>query len=354
MSAPDISRIDFFRDLILALIALHFGRLFPTLKSPSADLTGKVAIVTGGNSGIGLQIALELAKQGSTVYLACRNVIKAEEAVSRITSQIPASKGRVQCLLLDTSSLKSVHAFASDWGMLNTKIDLLFHNAGIGSTIAGQEYSTDGFPLIYATNFLGSFLLTYLLETHLSADARIIMTSSAAQYGSAFSPKFSLSSIKADLEPGYHVPVTRSKPSEPASDLAAYIQTKAMQVAFVKLLQNHIDRKAAEAGTQNRRLVFASSPGFTQTPIFAKGRRTGFSENLVAWLSAIVAVDVSQGAATSVWLACTNDDAVVGGGMGGGYWDRMTRTVSSIDMMSKEMVERFWLRWEADAGVKWR
>ena len=68
----------------------------------------------------------------------------------------------------------------------------------------------------------------------------------------------------------------------------------------------------------------------------------------------VLAVDVSQGAATGVWLACTNDEAVGGQGMGGGYWYRMTRRLSNIDMMTKETVERFWVRWEADAGVQWR
>lgn len=358
MSASPISRVYYVRDLLLALVGLACGRLFATLKPRPVDLTGKVAIITGGNSGIGLQIALDLARQGSTVYLACRNMSKAEEAVSLILSEIPTAKGRVKALLLDTSSLASVRDFAKDWEPLNTKIDLLFHNAGIGSVPAGQDFSPDGFPILYATNFLGSFLLTYLLEPCLSADARIILTSSTGQYAGAFSSNFSLSSIKETLEPGFHAPALGTGAGNSAPDGAVYSQTKVMQVAFAKLLQNHFDRKAAEADLQSRKIAHAFSPGFTLTPIFGKITETNFFADPIWWLlkmtNTVLAVDVSQGAATGVWLACTNDEAVGGQGMGGGYWYRMTRRLSNIDMMTKETVERFWVRWEADAGVQWR
>ena len=353
MTASNVSRFDFFRDLILAMTALALGRLFPTMKSPPADLTGKVSIVTGGNSGIGLEIALEIARRGSTVYLACRNASKGEDAVSQIVAQVPESKGRVRLLTLDTSSLDSVRAFARKWETLDTKIDLLFHNAGISNAPAGQEFSPDGFPMIYATNFLGSFLLTHLLEPHLSTNARVIMTSSTGQYGSGFTSDFSLGRIVQSLEPGFHVPESK----RPAPESAVYGNTKGMQVAFAKLLQRYFDRKSAETGLRSRKAVHAFTPGFTATPIFGKAE-SGFFVDPLFWLLkmtyAVVAVDVGQGAATGVYLACTDDEMVVGEGAGGGYWDRMTPRVSKIDMMSKDEVERLWVRWEADAGVEWR
>ena len=342
MSVPTITRLYFFRDRLLGLFGLFCGRLLPTLETPSADLTGKTAIITGGNSGIGLQIALDLARQGATVYLACRNASKAQEAVFQIVAKVPASEGRVKSSTLDTSSLTAVRVFAERWTSSKTKIDFLFHNAGIGTAPAGQDFSVDGFPMFYAANFLGSFLLTHLLEPFLSADVRIILSSSWGQYGSSFSSTFSLDSIKGKSEPGYHIPTAILKAGKTPPDDVPYMQTKAMQVAFARLLQNHFDRKAAEAGVENRRVVHAFSPGLTFTPMTAK-----------IMVSAL-AVDVNQGAATGVWLASTDDDGVIGKGMGGGYWDRMTRRVSSVDMMSKEMVERFWVRWEADAGVEWR
>ena len=358
MSSYSVSQFAIFRDSIRVTLTLPFGGLLPKLQLPTADLTGKVAIVTGGNSGIGFAIALELARQGSTVYLACRTISKADEAVSQIESQVPASKGRVKSLILDTSSLDSVRAFASNWETLNTKIDLLFHNAGIGAPPAGHAMSADGFPLVYATNFLGSFLLTHLLEPHLSSTARIIMTSSSGQYKAVFRSDFSLSSIKDDIEPGFHVAKGSTNLQKAASTSPAYMQTKGMQVAFAKLLQNHFDRKAAEAGAKHHRIAHAYGPGLITTPLFDKFSRASFFADPLFWilvpLMGSLGLDASQGAVTGVWLASTKDEAVVGEGMGGGYWDRMSRWLSTIDAFSKEELERFWVRWEADAGVQWR
>ena len=360
MSTLYVSHFEYFRDLAIATAALALGRLLPTLKSPQVDLSSKVALVTGSNSGIGLEIALQLARQGCTVFLACRNISKAEAAVSHIISQVPASEGFLRSLVLDTSSLESVRSFVTHWNTLNTRIDLLFHNAGISAVPAGQEFSADGFPMIYATNFLGSFLLTYLLEPHLSSDARIILTSSAAQYTCDYTSNFSLGRIVERLEAGFHLPAAAVKSGKTIPDSAAYGQTKGMQVAFAKLLQRYFDRKVVEAGLRNRRVVHASSPGFTFTPIFGKLQENGFFEDPVFWLmrmtNTMVAVDVSQGAATGMYsyLACNDDEGVVGKAAGGAYWDRMTRRISNIDMMSKDTVERLWVRWEVDAGVEWR
>ena len=360
MSSYNVSQFAIFIDSLRVTITLPIGSLLPKLKLPTVDLTGKVAIVTGGNSGIGLAIALELARQGSTVYLACRTVSKADEAISQIESQVPASKGRVKSLKLDTSSLDSVRAFARNWETTldNTKIDFLFHNAGIGAHPAGQAMSPDGFPLVYATNFLGSFLLTYLLEPHLSSTARVIMTSSSGQYKAVLGTGFSLRSIKDAVEPGFHVAKGSTDPEKAASTSDAYMQTKAMQVAFAKLLQNHFDRKAAETGAPDRRIAHAYGPGLISTAIFDKFTRASFlADPLYAILNPAIGVlglNASQGAVTGVWLATTKDEAVVGTGMGGGYWDRMSRWASSIDAFGKEDLERFWVRWEADAGVQWR
>ena len=358
MSAYNVSQFAVSCDQIRVMLTLPFGALLPKLEPPPVDLTGKTAIVTGANSGIGLGIALRLAGQGCTVYLACRNISKADEAVSQIESQVPISKGRIRSLVLDISSLDSVRAFASHWKTLSIKIDLLFHNAGIGASPEGQIMSADGFPMVYATNFLGSFLLTYLLESHLSSTARVILISSGGQYNSALSSDFSLASIKNDIEPGFHVAKGSKDVQKDASTSNAYFQSKAMQVAFAKLLQDHFDRKAAETSVKDRRIVHAFGPGLVATPVFDKFPKPSFFRNPLYWILNLsmnaLGLDVSQGAATGVWLACTEDEAVVGKGMGGAYWDRMARWLSSIDVMSKENVERFWVRWEADAGVEWR
>ena len=136
------------------------------------------------------------------------------------------------------------------------------------------------------------------------------------------------------------------------------MQTKAMQVAFAKLLQNHFDRKAAEAGAKDRRIAHAYGPGLISTSIFEKFSRASFVADplysMLVPLMAVLGLDPSQGAVTGVWLASTKEEAVVGKGMGGGYLDLFSLLSSTIDAFSKEDLERLWVRWEADAGVQWR
>ena len=360
MSHHPSSRYEYYRDYALGQLNLVIGRLLPGLKVPDADLSGKTAIVTGGNSGIGHQIALELVERGATVYIACRNASKADEAVTGIRSQVTSSADRVKALSLDTSSLASVRTLAEEWiarGDGGKTIDLLFHNAGCGSAPPDQKFTSDGFPFIYSTNFLGSFLLTYLLEDCLAPDARINFTTSTGQYQGSLLPMFSLNSIKDRVEPGFHAPAGAVVDGKEPSGADFYVNTKTMQVAFAKLLQQRFDRKANEAGTKSRRILHSFTPGFTMTPIFSKVTVRSVMEDPIWWVLQVtttLATHVAQGTATGVWLATTQDEDVVGEGKGGAYWDRMTRRVSKVDVMDWETVDRLWIRWEADAGIEWR
>ena len=356
MSSSTVSLVHVYRDLVLSMLNAFCGRLYPTLHPPPADLTNKTAIVTGANSGLGFQIALELVRQKATLYLACRNASKAQEAVSQITSAVPNSVDRVKFLLIDTSSLTSVRKCAEEWKNAESKIDFLFHNAGIGSD-PGQPFTSDGLPITYVTNLLGSFLLTQILEPSLSNEARIIFTSSLSNYTSDFVPTFSLETVRNRLEPGFHAPDAAVKANGGADDVVVYGHTKAMQIVFAKLLQSRWDAAAEVSGRENERVAHAFSPGFTSTPALPRLktlRVEGKFAFRVLCAATALATDVSQGAATGVWLATTRDEAVVGEGMGGGYWERMTRRATTVDLMGTEMLERFWIRWEADAGISWR
>lgn len=356
MSSSKVSVVHVYRDLVLSMLNAFCGRLYTTLHPPPVDLTGKTAIVTGANSGLGFQIALELVRQNALLYLACRNASKAQEAVSQITSAVPDSVDRVKFLLIDTSSLTSVRKCAEEWKNADSKIDFLFHNAGIGSD-SGQSFTSDGLPTTYVTNLLGSFLLTQILEPSLSNEARIIFTSSISNYISDFAPTFSLEAVRNRLEPGFHAPEADVKAERGADDVAVYGHTKAMQNVFAKLLQSRWEAAAKVSGRENERVAHAFSPGFTSTPALPRLkdlRVEGKFVFRVLCAATALATDVSQGAATGVWLATTRDEAVAGQGMGGGYWERMTKRATTVDLMGTEMLERFWIRWEADAGISWR
>jgi NAD(P)-dependent dehydrogenase (short-subunit alcohol dehydrogenase family) len=142
------------------------------------DQTGRVAIVTGANSGLGFVTARELARAGERVVLACRNLDKGHAAIDRIRAAVP--EAQVQLEELDLASLASVRGFADRFKATHDGLDLLINNAGVMGT--PRRRTADGFELQFGTNHLGHFALTTaLLETMEGRDdARVVTLSSTA------------------------------------------------------------------------------------------------------------------------------------------------------------------------------
>ena len=138
------------------------------------DLHGKVAIVTGASSGIGIETARVLALRGADVALAVRNLA----AGTGIAEDIRATTGSttVRAAELDVSDLSSVRAFVANW---SGPLHLLINNAGVMAT--PEERTADGFELQFATNYLGHFALALGLHDALAADggARVVTVSSS-------------------------------------------------------------------------------------------------------------------------------------------------------------------------------
>ncbi|WP_373080392.1 oxidoreductase [Zhongshania sp.] len=146
------------------------------------DQTGRIAIVTGANTGLGYETALALAGKGAKVILACRNRDKAEEAKASIAKSVPSAKLEVR--LIDTGSQKSVREFAAAYIRDHERLDLLINNAGI--MITPYFATEDNFEGQFAVNFLGHFTLTALLLPLLNKTpkARIVsLYSLAASWG---------------------------------------------------------------------------------------------------------------------------------------------------------------------------
>ena len=137
---------------------------------------GKVAIVTGANSGIGFEVTLGLVKKDFEVIMACRNMQKAEEAKVKILKIHP--KAKVNPMNIDTSSLDEVKKFANLFLKKYNKLNLLVNNAGI--MMSPYKITEDGFENQFATNYIGHFALTGLLLPILTntKDSRIISLSS--------------------------------------------------------------------------------------------------------------------------------------------------------------------------------
>jgi NAD(P)-dependent dehydrogenase (short-subunit alcohol dehydrogenase family) len=141
------------------------------------DLTGKLAVVTGANSGLGFGLTGRLAKAGAEVVLAVRNRSKGDEAVAQITAENPEAKLRIHDL--DLSSLASVAAFGTRMEQEGRAVDILINNAGIMHPPT-RDTTDDGFELQFGSNYLGHFALTGHLLPLLRAagDARVVSLSS--------------------------------------------------------------------------------------------------------------------------------------------------------------------------------
>lgn len=228
------------------------------------DQTGRIAIVTGANTGIGLETARMLALRGATVVLACRNLEKGQGAIDRIAAENPT--GKVSLEQLDLSDLDSIEAFAKKFSARHDKLDLLINNAGV--MIPPLSRTKQGFELQFGTNHLGHFALTARLFPLLdrTPGSRIVVVSSTAQnFG-----KIAFDDLNWK---------TRSY-----SAWRAYGQSKLANIMFTLELA----RRLKLAGSHV--LVTAAHPGYTATDL---QRESGFTRRV---LNPILAMKAADGA----------------------------------------------------------
>ncbi len=249
------------------------------------SLQGKLAVVTGANSGIGWNTALELARAGSEVILAARTEEKGRDAVKRILQQLPHAK--VHAEVLDLASLQSVRAFAAKV-IGAAKLDLLINNAGV-MAVPTRQTTEDGFELQFGTNFLGPFALTMSLMPALmrAPSPRVTTVSSGAA-------KMGLKRINFEdlqLEEAY-------------GPWKAYCQSKLADLMFTL----ELGRRSASAGIP---LVSnAAHPGYARTNLQTSGpaRSRGFVDYI---MEALMSHDAAHGALPTL-RAATERVAVSG------------------------------------------
>lgn len=213
-----------------------------------ADLDGKVAVVTGANTGLGLATSRFLASRGMRVVMACRNADKAEAARRQLRSALP--QAHLEVLPLDVSRLSSVREFAEVFLASHGQLDLLINNAGV--MIPPFQLTEDGFELQLATNYLGHFLLTALLLERLQATpgSRVVSLSSLAHR----SGRINFDDLNSRRR---------------YSRFGAYAQSKLACLMFAFELQRRLDA----AGYQTRSV--AAHPGASNTQL---------SRHLPAWV----------------------------------------------------------------------
>ena len=202
------------------------------------DLSGKTILVTGANSGIGLEAVKLFAGKGAEVIMACRNVEKAEVAAAEVRAVVP--EARLVIMALDLADLASVKAFADAVKQRFAKLDVLLNNAGLMAP--PLQRTKDGFEIQFGTNHLGHFALTgQLLELLEAADApRIVQISSLAHRGG----KLMWGNLNA--EKSY-------------SRWAFYCQSKLANLIFAR----DLNRRLEKAGSKVH--AYAAHPGYSAT-----------------------------------------------------------------------------------------
>jgi NAD(P)-dependent dehydrogenase (short-subunit alcohol dehydrogenase family) len=288
------------------------------------DQSGRVAIVTGANSGIGLETARELARNGAHVVLACRSEARAEEALANIRAGLP--EAQVEFMLLDLSDLDQVRVFAASVHDRFDRLDLLINNAGV--MIPPASKTKQGFELQLGVNHIGHFALTgLLLDLLRSTDgARIVNVSSTAHRLG----RMNFDDLDFDAR-GYNAS-------------AAYGQSKLANLLFTAELA----RKLEAAGA--RVLVAAAHPGWTQTNLQQHSSTFQF-------LNPFFGMQPIGGALPTL-RAATGTGVEAGDYFGPGrffeMWGPPKKVGRTKAAQSRADAERLWAVSEERSGVKWR
>jgi NAD(P)-dependent dehydrogenase (short-subunit alcohol dehydrogenase family) len=247
------------------------------------DQRGRVAVVTGANTGLGFDTARVLAERGATVVLAVRDTEKGKQAAQRIATAAPGAD--VTVAQLDLSSLASVRAAAAELRERYAGIDLLINNAGVMYT--PRQKTADGFELQFGTNHLGHFALTGLLLDRITSvpGSRIVTVSSI---GHRMRAKIHFDDLQ--WERSY-------------DRLKAYSQSKLANLMFTYELQRRLAATAAPT------LAVAAHPGFSTTELARN------SPAALRWLVPVTAPLIAQSAAKGALpsLRAATDPDVLGG-----------------------------------------
>jgi NAD(P)-dependent dehydrogenase (short-subunit alcohol dehydrogenase family) len=279
------------------------------------DLTGKTVVITGANSGLGLETAKQLAAKGAAITIAVRNAEKGESAARKIGHDTAVRP-------LDLASLESVRAFATGWG--DAPIDLLINNAGVMYT--PLERTADGFEMQIGTNHLGHFALTNLLLGRITG--RVVTVASVAHRAG----KIDLADLNWER---------RSY-----SFFFAYNQSKLANLLFTRELQRRLSAVGSPV------LAVAAHPGYAATNLTTH-TGSALKGALMAVADRTVAQSAQMGALPTLYAATEEipGDTYVGPSGLGEFRGRPKiagRTKAARDMV---VAAGLWSRSEALTGV---
>lgn len=291
------------------------------------DQSGKTMLITGGNSGIGLQAAKILAGKGADILLCARNEAKGQAAVDVVNK---LGGGKASLVILDLADMASIKAAVDRVRSMTDRIDVLINNAGIMQT--PEQTTADGFEMQLGTNHLGHFLLNALLYPLVeAAKGRIVVVSSIAH-------KFGRLNLK-DLmyAKGGYTPTI------------AYAQSKLANIVYAFELQRRLEAAGSPV------TAYAVHPGYSNTELQNTGP-TGILNLLYKPLNAIMAQPAKYGAYPTV-LAATDPDVTPGGYYGPTGWQDARGPVGDSAVHPKALREdkaaSLWVQSEALVDFYW-
>ncbi|XP_013115305.2 retinol dehydrogenase 12 [Stomoxys calcitrans] len=306
--------------LVAALIMYLLRRLVegPIYRKPNR-IDGKVVIVTGCNTGIGKETAMELARRGARLYMACRDAARCEAARLEIIEK--TQNTNIFNRTLDLSSLSSVRQFAERFKAEESKLDILVNNAGVMAT--PRKLTADGFEQQMGINHLGHFLLTNLLVDHLksAAPSRVVVLSSAAYIFGRINQQDLMS------EKNY------------SKFMGAYAQSKLSNILFT--------RKLAENLKDSKVTVNCAHPGIVRTELM-RYNSCPKTWNVIKTIINVFIRSPKAGAQTPIFLALDPKLECVSGG----FYYNMLRFPVLPKAKDAEMADWLWQESEKLVGLK--
>ncbi|XP_041984603.1 retinol dehydrogenase 12-like [Aricia agestis] len=267
------------------------------------DLTGKVVIITGGNSGIGLETARDLSRRNAKVIIASRDTKKSEEAVKSIKET--SGNDNVEYKYLDLSKFSSIREFVSDFNKNNKRLDILVNNSGVGGL--KNKLTEDGINNLMQINYVGQFLLTNLLLDKLkeSAPSRIVIVSSYLHKWAKLDPNnIAGRNLKASLN--------------------LYNISKLCGVLWTKALAKRLPKEV---------VVNALHPGVVKTPIFKK--IPGWRQKLLYFVISLLFKTPEEGAQTIIHLSVSPNIKT-----SGDYYVDCEKSKPAEEAFDDELVEK--------------
>ncbi|CAM4723564.1 unnamed protein product [Leuciscus chuanchicus] len=285
--------------------------------SSDARLDGKTVIITGANTGIGKETAIDLAKRGARIIMACRDLEKADAALKEVKDA--SGNQDVVTNRLDLADSKSIREFAEKINIEEKQVNILINNAGVMVCPYGK--TADGFEMQIGVNHMGHFLLTYLLLDLIkrSTPARIINVSSMAhQWGT-----INLEDINSEKN------YDKNK---------AYSQSKLANVLFTRSLAKRLEGTGITA--------YALHPGVVQTELW---RHLNKAQQAAMWLAKPFTKTSVQGAQTTIYCAVAPELETESGK----YYSDCAPAKCSRAAMDDETAQRLWELSCKILGITW-